>query len=381
MGGAASQAESLPHKQRISGTARESPSQAETDRRKQRISSASRDGTTQAENFRHNQRISVASRDGPPQAENLQHKQRRDDTSREFPVQPENLRRKQRRTAASREFPAQAETGRRKQRISGAAREFRCRLGGPAQTDGRPGRVGDRSIVRAPMDTSVTLPALAGPVQEGGVWFWRASAPGVEVRFAGRGGDSGGSRDAVLAAVAPDAPPVAWTRQIHSATVLAARRGACGEGDALVTEHARLALSIATADCVPVLLAGAQGLAAVHAGWRGLVGGVIAAALERLGGRGWTAWVGPAIGPCCYEVGDDVAAEVARASTTEAVVATGREKPHLDLYVAAVHQLRVGGVEHVEVARGCTRCDAERLHSYRREGRAAGRNLAFIWRA
>lgn len=230
------------------------------------------------------------------------------------------------------------------------------------------------------MPGTLSQPTLSGPLEENGWWLWRASAPGVEVRFLGRGGDTKGSRDAVLAAVAPAAPPVAWAKQVHSATVLTARLGACGEGDALVTDRAGLALSVATADCVPVLLAGPQGLAAVHAGWRGLVGGVLAATFGRLNGRGWKAWIGPAIGPCCYEVGDDVATAVAQASSAEVVVATGREKPHLDLYAAAVHQLRQGGVEQVFVARGCTRCDAERLHSYRREGKAAGRNLAFIWR-
>lgn len=200
-------------------------------------------------------------------------------------------------------------------------------------------------------------------------WFWSDRKGDVEVRFTGRG--PAGERNEILARVEPEAPPVAWAKQIHSVNVLPAHPGHCGEGDALLGDAPDLALSVVTADCVPVLLAGPNGLAAVHAGWRGLVGGVIPAALEKLGNAD-VAWIGPTIGPCCYEVGEEVAEQF-----PEEAVVPG-PKPHLDLIAAARLQLKdVGDVRTVEI---CTRCAADRLYSYRREGKGVGRNVAFIWR-
>ena len=200
-------------------------------------------------------------------------------------------------------------------------------------------------------------------------WVWSDCRGDVEVRFTGRG--PAGERDEILARVEPEAPPVAWAKQIHSAHVLPAHPGHCGEGDALFGDVQNLALSVVTADCVPILLAGPNGLAAVHAGWRGLVGGVIPAALEKLGEVD-AAWIGPTIGPCCYEVGEEVAERF-----PEETVIPG-PKPHLDLVAAARLQLK--GVEDIRTVGICTRCAADELFSYRREGKGVGRNVAFIWR-
>jgi polyphenol oxidase len=203
-------------------------------------------------------------------------------------------------------------------------------------------------------------------------WVWRDRRGDVEVRFTGRGPTPANTeRDEILARVEPGAPPVAWAKQIHSATVLPAHPGHCGEGDALFGDAPDLALSVVTADCVPILLAGSLGLAAVHAGWRGLVGGVIPATLERLGGAE-VAWIGPTIGPCCYEVGEEVAEQF-----PEETVMPG-PKPHLDLVAAARLQLK--DVEEIRTVGICTRCSADELYSYRREGKGVGRNVAFIWR-
>jgi YfiH family protein len=223
-------------------------------------------------------------------------------------------------------------------------------------------------------------PLLQGPTLQAGTWVWKATLGEVEIRFTGRG--PVGEREEVLRRVEPAAPPVAWAKQIHSAIALQARPGFCGEGDALYTDEAGLALSIMTADCVPVLVAGPEGLAAIHAGWRGIVGGIIPAALERIKGRPaeWTAWVGPAIGVCCYEVGEEVAAQVVAASGAEIAVPGPAGKPHLDLPGAARLQLARAGVGDVMVLPRCTRCDEETLWSYRREGKRAGRDLGFIWR-
>jgi YfiH family protein len=222
-----------------------------------------------------------------------------------------------------------------------------------------------------------------GPVAEGGFWIWKARLGDVEVRFTGRGPTN--DREEILRAIRggdPDPPPVAWAQQIHSAVALQALPGACGEGDALYTSEPGLALSVVTADCVPVLIAGPEGLAAVHAGWRGIVGGVIPVALDKMKGDPGdrTAWIGPAIGPCCYEVDPDVADQIVAASSPEVSHPGPNGKPYLDLQAAARHQLEAAGVRQVSVLPVCTRCEDEKLWSYRREGKGAGRNMAFIWR-
>jgi YfiH family protein len=236
---------------------------------------------------------------------------------------------------------------------------------------------------------------LAGPDARHGYAVWSGSFGDLEVRFVGRGPAESRttSREEILSRIdqVPQVPPVpppsvASARQVHSADVLAAVAGECGAGDALWTAEAGLALSIATADCVPVLLAGPEGLAAVHAGWRGLAAGIIPRTVETvvasLGAdpARWSAWIGPSIGACCYEVGDDVARQVAAASTPAVVLAGPAGKPHLDLTGAALAQLRAAGVGTVARLSACTRCDAEALWSYRREGKGAGRNIGFIWR-
>ena len=112
-----------------------------------------------------------------------------------------------------------------------------------------------------------------------------------------------------------------------------------------------------TADCLPVALARANGdapaIAALHVGWRGLLGGIVETAVAALGGGPLAAVIGPGIGPCCYEVGEDVArTRSARASATRSS-ATGR----LDLWSAAEQALRAAGVEHVSRVDLCTSCN------------------------
>ncbi len=222
--------------------------------------------------------------------------------------------------------------------------------------------------------------------------MWRGSAGGAEVRFVGRrvgGHDEDESRADVLAAIGTRLP-VARAKQVHSARVLVARAGQCGEGDALVGEEG-LALSVASADCVPVLIAAGARVAAVHAGWRGIESGVIPAAVARLAAdaeaagaaadpAAWSAWIGPAIGPCCYEVGPEVADRVAMASSDEAIVPRPGARPHLDLPVAALAQLVRARVGTVRPSLWCTHCATDRLHSYRRDGPTTRHNLSFIWR-
>ncbi|HXT51881.1 MAG TPA: polyphenol oxidase family protein [Thermoanaerobaculia bacterium] len=217
---------------------------------------------------------------------------------------------------------------------------------------------------------------------------WSDSQGRVEVRFVGRGPER--TRDETLAAVEPSAPPVAALKQVHSARVVSVDgAGHAGEGDALVTTRASIALSVITADCVPVLIAMGDAVAAVHAGWRGVVGGVVPAALSRLretaaaagvNDMAPVAWIGPSIGACCYEVGPEVAAPVVAASGEEVSHPGPAGKPHLDVARAVELQLRREGIEDVRRFGPCTRCHPELLWSYRREGAKAGRNIAYVWR-
>jgi YfiH family protein len=216
--------------------------------------------------------------------------------------------------------------------------------------------------------------------------LWSDRAGKVEVRFVGRGEER--SREATLAAVEADAPPVAALKQVHSARVARVDGpGSAGEGDALITAQRGLALSVITADCVPAVISMGDAIAAVHAGWRGVVAGVVPAAVEELravaaasaNAAPPVAWIGPAIGVCCYEVGSDVATQVVAASG-EAVATPGPAgKPHLDMARAVELQLRRAGIGDVRRLGPCTRCEPELLWSYRRDGAKAGRNIAYIW--
>ncbi len=179
----------------------------------------------------------------------------------------------------------------------------------------------------------------------------------------------------------------AWLRQRHSAEALRVDEpGLRGEGDALIVSRPGVAATVFVADCVPVLIAAGESVAAVHAGWRGLAGGVLASAMRELKCAGANdpataeAWIGPAIGPCCYEVGEDVASQVESASGAEVVIRRPDRKPHLDLVLAVSRQLADLGVRRISSSGCCVRCDSD-WWSYRRDGAGAGWNYAFIWRA
>lgn len=145
-----------------------------------------------------------------------------------------------------------------------------------------------------------------------------------------------------------------------------------GEGDGLATDKELLWLAIRTADCVPILIAHPEFrvVAAVHAGWRGAAQGILAAAVERLASH-WNcapsallAAAGPAIGPCCFEVGEEVAGQFPSHRVER------HPKPHLDLPAAVGAQLRASGLAPagIEILNACTVCDPARFHSFRRDG-------------
>jgi YfiH family protein len=166
---------------------------------------------------------------------------------------------------------------------------------------------------------------------------------------------------------------VSWPRQVHGAAVV--RAGARGEeADAIWTEDAGEPVMVVTADCVPVALiriGGRPGVALVHVGWRGLLAGVVAAAVDALGGRLVAAAIGPGIGPCCYDVGDDVADPI-RAAFGTGLVSEGR----LDLPGAVERALNNAGCVRVDRLDECTSCHPERYFSHRRDAGLTGRQGA-----
>ena len=160
-------------------------------------------------------------------------------------------------------------------------------------------------------------------------------------------------------------------RQVHGVEVLecGAASGDLGEGDAVVTREPGVGVGVLTADCVPVLIVANDGVAAVHAGWRGIAAGVIPKALERLSDP-IAAWVGPSIHACCYEVGPDVI------SAFEEQALPIADPWHVDPAVAAATQLRRAGIDRVAASSLCTSCDT-RFFSHRRD-RLTGRQGGFI---
>jgi len=169
---------------------------------------------------------------------------------------------------------------------------------------------------------------------------------------------------------------VSWPRQMHGAAVV--RAGSRGdEADAIWTDEAREPVMVVTADCVPVALVrigGRPGVALVHVGWRGLLAGVVAAAVDALGGKLVAAAIGPGIGPCCYDVGKDVA-EPVRAAFGARLVRAGR----LDLPGAVERALVAAGCVRVDRIGECTACHPERYFSHRRDAGLTGRQGAIAY--
>ena len=168
----------------------------------------------------------------------------------------------------------------------------------------------------------------------------------------------------------------AAVHQVHGTTVVAADGHAIPDADGQVTAAPGLAPLVLVADCVPIVLIAPEAVGVVHAGWRGLHGGIVANAVQALRDRGATrvaAAVGPAIGPCCYEVGDELRA------------AFGTREPTLDLPGIAAAQLAAAGVDAVHTAGLCTSCTerdgAPLFFSHRRDRGVTGRQAGIAWRS
>lgn len=177
---------------------------------------------------------------------------------------------------------------------------------------------------------------------------------------------------------------LATLKQIHSAACVpaAGRTGVLGEGDALLENTPGSVVAVKTADCIPVLLVDERlrAVAAVHAGWRGAAARIVARAVEAMGERFGTrpadlhAAIGPGIGPCCYEVGPEVAAQFPGQPRA------GKPGGRLDLVDEAARQLADGGVTPARIHASylCTRCRSDEFHSFRRDREAAGRMHSFV---
>jgi purine-nucleoside/S-methyl-5'-thioadenosine phosphorylase / adenosine deaminase len=142
------------------------------------------------------------------------------------------------------------------------------------------------------------------------------------------------------------------------------------EVDAHATADPGLTPLVMVADCLPVALAGPGGVAMAHCGWRGLAAGIVARAATAVDAE--AAAVGPGIGPCCYEVGDEVLTEFAGLNG----VADGRM---LDLPAVATALLERAGVEATETSGLCTKCNPDLFYSHRRDGERTGRQAGLIW--
>jgi YfiH family protein len=178
------------------------------------------------------------------------------------------------------------------------------------------------------------------------------------------------NRRRLCEAVGVDPELLALNRQVHAATVNRADAGdRMKDGDGLWTDEPGVPMLVFSADCLPIALArvnGNPGLALLHAGRLGLLEGILQAGVAVLGGP-IAAIVGPGIGPCCYEVGEDILAAY-RARFGPGVI-QGR---NLDLWTAAELVLREAGVEAVEHLDVCTACN-DRFFSHRRDGPITGR--------
>jgi YfiH family protein len=198
------------------------------------------------------------------------------------------------------------------------------------------------------------------------------------------------NRARFLSAIGMPGWPVLKLRQIHSSIVQDMKNTFAAnepvEGDAAITRLGGAALSIQTADCVPILMADRQGraVAAIHAGWRGTAEHIAPKSVARLAeeygvaAADLIAVIGPHNAVCCYEVGE----EVVEAINDAAAIVRKPEwtKPHLNQAVANQRQLIQAGIpeDQIIVSSLCTQCRSDLFYSYRREGKSAGRMLSVI---
>jgi len=218
--------------------------------------------------------------------------------------------------------------------------------------------------------------------REGGV----SAAPWSSLNLGGHVGDDPvhvAANRARLRQQLPAEP--AWLKQVHSSRVVELERDPNREADAALTRQAGPVCAVLTADCLPVLFCDRAGtvVAAAHAGWRGLAGGVLEAAVAamQVPPGEVLAWMGAAIGPQAFEVGDEVREAFASQHSEASAAFVPQPTPGkwlADIYHLARIRLEHAGVQAIYGGGRCTYQEAETFYSYRRDG-VTGRMAALIW--
>ncbi len=207
-----------------------------------------------------------------------------------------------------------------------------------------------------------------------GMRWLEADLPGAKAVFSSRScGSVVESLEPLATALGLSTERIASAHQVHGAELVVhtAPLGGVTEADGHVVTEPGLAALVFTADCLPVALAGPGGAAILHCGWRGLSAGIVARGAEAVGAT--DAAIGPGIGPCCYEVGQEVLDAFAGLGDG---VASGRM---LDLAEVTRRQLRRAGVERVDSAGLCTSCEPGLFFSHRRDAGRTGRQAGIAW--
>ena len=241
--------------------------------------------------------------------------------------------------------------------------------------------------------------------EAGGLKWLEAELPGARAAFTTRvGGMSSGPFDSLnlglltdddsatvhanraemCEAIEVDPAGIVSGKQVHGSDVVRQNEpsdrsawllGAGGDPqlvDGWATSTEGLAPLVFVADCLPIALSGPGGVAMVHGGWRGLAAGIAAKGVQEV--QASAAAIGPGIGPCCFEVGEEVLAEFSRLGSD---VADGRM---LDLGLVCERLLREAGVAEIERSGLCTSCERELFYSHRRDGGVTGRQAGMVWK-
>ncbi len=213
-----------------------------------------------------------------------------------------------------------------------------------------------------------------------------SAAPWDSFNLGGHVGDAPASvarNRARLVTRLPTGSTIQWLQQVHGKRVIRAQGGAPPEADACWSDQPAMACAVMTADCLPVLFASRDGrvVAAAHAGWKGLLQGVLEAAVAAMQVEPMQiiAWMGPAIGPQAFEVGPEVReAFVAAGDDAAAFLPSARQGHYLaDIYALARNRLLAAGVSEISGGGHCTFREAGRFFSYRRDG-VTGRMASLI---
>ena len=243
----------------------------------------------------------------------------------------------------------------------------------------------DRHAVLAPPWSGAAGVRVASTTRLGGV----SSPPWATLNLGSRTDDDphavAANRDRLQATLGLPAEP-SWLRQVHgTAAVRAGHAGGHPEADAAWTDERGVVCAVLTADCLPVVLADRSGGCAgvAHAGWRGLAAGVVEATIAALPARpaDLRAWLGPAIGPRAFEVGDEVL-EAFLESDPGAGAAFRRRiggRWMANLYLLARRRLCAHGVTAVDGGHWCTHGEPRRFFSHRRDGARTGRMATLVW--